>query len=254
MKGALQSELIKLKYSGLLWLSTLGTLITNVMMALLAILLPTISINGLSYEIDVTKSWQNWIEFHYQGITPMLLPMYLVILCALSILMENRSNTWKNLYTLPIRKSTIYLSKLLVVLILFAGSHLMFVLVLVFIPFITGMDLTSNPFPSYFIFQLYAGTIVSSMGILGLVYLSSYYVKSFVFPLAVGIIGFVLAQLMMDYGYSAQWFPFAQPFLTTATILEMSYFPWMVSFYSLLFFIIITFLGSFYSRYRKTRA
>lgn len=235
----LRAELIKLKHSGMFWLSTAGTVFTNLMMAVIPFNFPIVS----EYlEMDPLGSWEGWIKFHYLGILPMLLPMYLVILCALALLMENRAGSWKLLYALPAQKAVVYLSKLKVVALVFAFSHLLFLVLLVIIPFLTGTSFTSTGVPAPILLKLAFGTIVSCMGILSLVYLISYFTRSLVFPLAVGILGFVLAQLIEDYNLGGSYFPFSWPTLTINSIFqgEMA---WTTLLVSIGFMTVVTFTG-----------
>jgi len=245
----IQAELIKLKYSGVLWLSTVGTLFTNLMMAVIPFNFPIVS----EYlEMNPVESWEGWIRFHYLGILPMLLPMYLVILCALSLLTENRSKSWKMLYTLPASKSIIYLGKLKIVALVFTFSHLFFLSLMVIIPFLVGPSFISDELPVAFLLKLAFGTIVSCMGILGLVYLISYFFRSFVLPLAVGILGFVLAQLIEDYNLGGAYFPFSWPALTIDSLFQHQS-AWWFLLVSLLFFVAITMLGALLARQDRTK-
>ena len=236
----LRAEIIKLKYSGMFWLSTAGTVFTNLMMAIIPFNLPIVS----EYlEMDPLGSWEGWIKFHYLGILPMLLPMYLVILCALALLMENRSNSWKVLYALPVPKAVVYLSKLKVVSLVFAFSHLVFLILLVLIPFLVGTSFTNTELPAFLILRLAFGTLLSCMGILSLVYLISYFSRSFVMPLAVGILGFVLAQLIKDYNLGGAYFPFSWPSLTIDSIFQHEM-AWGTLLVSILFLAVMTFVGA----------
>ena len=246
----LLAELIKLKYSGMFWLSTVGTVFTNLMMAIIPFNFPIVS----EYlEMDPLGSWEGWIKFHYLGILPMLLPMYLVILCALALLVENRSNAWKLLYALPVPKALVYLSKLKVVALVFAFSHLLFLILLVIIPYLTGTSFTNTGLPAFLLLQLAFGTIVSCMGILSLVYLISYFARSLVLPLAVGILGFVLAQLIEDYNLGGAYFPFSWPSLTIDSVFrnEMALDTLLIS---LLFLSVITFIGTILANRDRTKS
>ena len=79
--------------------------------------------------------------------------------------------------------------------------------------------------------------------ILGLVYLISFFSKSFVLPLAVGILGFVIAQLLRDYGIDSTFFPFSWPVSFADDLLGGQGFVLAYLVYSLVFFGIITLIG-----------
>jgi hypothetical protein len=234
--------MIKLKYSGVLWLATAGTIITNLLFALAAFYLPTLSEQIISNPLT---DWNTWIEFHYQGIMTMLLPMFLVILCALSVLQENRSDMWKVLYALPFNKGIIYLSKLKVIILLFVLSHFLFILLMMIFPSILEPSLISESIPMSGVFNLFIGTIISSLGILGLVFWVSYYSRSFVLPLAVGILGFVVARLLRENGLNGEFFPFAYPVICVESIISQKDHQTTIYLYSLLWFAFITTIGTF---------
>jgi hypothetical protein len=245
----LRAELIKLKHSGMFWLSTVGTVFTNLMMAVIPFNFPIVS----EYlEMAPLGSWEGWIKFHYLGILPMLLPMYLVILCALALLMENRASSWKLLYALPVPKAVVYLSKLKVVAMVFAFSHLLFLVLLVVIPFLTGTSFAGTGVPAQMLLKLAFGTIVSCMGILSLVYLISYFTRSLVFPLAVGILGFVLAQLIKDYNLGGAYFPFSWPTLTIDSVF-LGGMAWTTLLVSIVFLSVVTFLGVILANRDRTK-
>jgi len=221
------------------WLATAGTVFTNLMMAVIPFNFPIVS----EYlEMDPLGSWEGWIRFHYLGILPMLLPMFLVILCALAILAENRAKAWKMLYALPAPKAAVYFSKLKVVGVVFAFSHLFFLVLLALIPLIAGPSFANSNMPVALLLKLGFGTIVSCMGILSLVYLISYFSRSFVLPLAVGILGFVLAQLIRDYNLGGAYFPFSWPTRTLDSIF-LDKPDWSTLMISVLFLVVTTFLG-----------
>jgi hypothetical protein len=241
------AEGIKLKHSGVFWLSTAGTLFTNLMMGLIPFNFPIIA----DYlEMDPVGSWEGWIRFHYLGILPMLLPMFLVILCALSILTETRSGSWKMLYSLPIPRSLIYLSKLKVIALVFTFSHILFLLVMSVIPLIVGLDF--EYFPIILLIKLAIGTILSCMGILGILFLVAYYSRSLILQLAVGILGFVLAQLIRDYQLGGEYFPFSWPSLTiTAVFDKVSIFKYLAL--SMACFLIATIGGMWWTKKDRTK-
>jgi len=245
-----QAEAIKLKNSGMLWLSTVGTLFTNLMMAVIPFNFPIIS----EYlDMDPMGSWEGWIRFHYLGILPMLLPMYLVILSALSLLTENRSRSWKMLYALPVSKAIIYISKLNVIALVFAFSHLLFLVLMVLVPIITGPSFASGELPLILLLKLAFGTILSCMGILSLVYLVSYFTRSFVLPLAVGILGFVLAQLIKDYNLGGSYFPFSWPSLTIEALFQHE--PvWQLILVSVVFMLLVTLVGVMMAKWDRTKS
>ena len=250
MIRSISAEIIKVRRSGLIWLATLGTLIVNSIFAILALYYPDIFIDSSQYP----NVWYSWITFHYQGILGLLLPMYLVIICALSINLENRNETWRLLYVQPVPKYLLYLAKLFTVTWIFIMSHLFFLLLLAAAPAILQVfwdkptfhykDLPIGLLISYFI-----RTILSSFGIIGLVFFISFFSRSFIFPLACGILGFVLASVLLDASGYPAWFPFAYPALNLSLKdqLFMDEKLWMINLYSVLYYLFFLAGGIYFS-------
>jgi ABC-2 type transport system permease protein len=209
MRNAIHNEILKLKFSGVLWLSTIGTLITNLIFVGL-----TFSLQFLNTEYlpaDPTISWETWVAFHYSGILPMLLPMYLVILCALSVNIEDRNGMWKVLLNLPIPLRNVYAAKLLVTTAVYMLSHLLFVLLLILLPYLFRLEFINDAVPYTQIMNFLLSTLISPLGIIGLVFATSFLSRNFVLPLAVGILGFVTASLLGQLNLNTNIFPFSLP-------------------------------------------
>ncbi len=247
---AISAEIIKIRRSGLVWLASLGTIIVNMIFALLAFYYPQIFIDDSHYQ----NVWFSWIDFHYQGILGLLLPMYLVIICALSINLENRNGTWLSLYVLPVPKHIIYLSKLVTVTCIFILSHFLFLVLLLLSPLViqafrNDLNFIFQEIPLAVLGSFFIRTIVSSFGIIGLVFFISYFSRSFIFPLVFGIIGFVIANLLLDQFGFTEWFPFAYPalnlFSDNSLIIEHKL--WVIKLFSILYFVLFTGIGIYFS-------
>ncbi len=252
LRVCLHNELIKLKRSGIFWLSTVGSVLTNLIFIGTALLLTVVDSELITG--NAMESWTSWINFHFSGILPMLLPMYLVILCALAVNQERRNRTWKVLALLPVQPPMIYLSKLLIVTLVFALSHLIFVVLMVILPYVFQFSWISESAPFGRVLLLFGSTVLTSLGTISLVYLVSYFSKNFVLPLAVGILGFVLSQLLHDNGISAWYFPFALPIEAMDEIAATSTFPLTLSFISVGFFILLILLGMQQAKSRYPRS
>ncbi len=199
-------ELIKIRWTGLFWLLTFGTVAVNISFAVLAHLLPQDL--GISSPVS---DWTSWISFHYQGILGLLLPMFLVIICALSNLLEERNETWKLLHTLPVSKPDLYLSKVLALTLSFVNAHMAFVALMILLPILTALPFSLSELPVAMVGRLFIITIATSLPIIGLMFLISYVSRLFMIPLLVGIMGFVLAQFLYDFELTHSYFPFAFP-------------------------------------------
>ncbi len=245
-----RAEILKLKNSGMLWLATVGCLLCNVILAGTGYYLSHTEVALI--EIEPINDWESWISWHYKGVSPMLLPMFLVILCALSISLEQRANTWKLLYSLPIPASSIYLMKSLAITLLFASSHLLFAILMVLSPPLLGFAFGARP-PIQLVFSLYTATVISSLGILGLVYFVSYFSNRFILPLAIGILGFVFAQLLIDNQIEVWWLPFANPASSINGIIDDALSDYLAMINSVLVFLLFSIGGMVNARRKVIR-
>lgn len=208
----LKAEVLKSRNSMAVWLSLVGTA------ANLLIFLGLHLLGGQVAGGFAASDWRQYIINHYDGIAFMMLPLYVIILCSLVFLMENRSAMWVQLRALPISPRQVYLGKLGFLLLLFLAAHLLFIIGMVLTGFLYGFlrpetELMGSLPPPGLIAELAARTFLSILGLMGLHAWLSLRFRAFIVPLLIGILGYVVAGLL---GTDWQWQflnPYAPGFL-----------------------------------------
>lgn len=151
--------------------------------------------------------WKHLWSSAWESMAVFLLPLGAVLLTSLLTQLEFKNNTWKQVHTLPLRLSTIYFTKLSVILVMLLQFILLFtvgVLISGYLPaLLTGTKIQALSFSligqflnedlSYFICLL---PIVVSQ------YTISLFYKNFLVPVGIGFIGWVSALSMLSWRYA----------------------------------------------------
>ncbi len=217
---AYQVELIKIKNSFALWLVVLG-----------AAFIPFFFILNIIYQWKdyLPKSGENpWNEYFrkgFNGVHFIFLPLLIVLLIALLLNIEHKSNTWKHIFVLPISKTKIFLSKYLVLISLVL---IFYFLMLIF--FLSGgllLSLWKSEFnflifkPSYYYNSVPSGiasfivkSFISVLGIIAIHFWLSFRLKNLILNIGIGLAGVVIAVSMyIGHWESIIYLPYASTVL-----------------------------------------
>ncbi len=251
---ATHSELLKTKRTASFWLSVAG-----------AALIPAlffVAYVSKSETMSVAMKANPWVSHFSTGwkvMSPLLFPMYIILICTLVTHIEFRNNTWKQVFAAPIPIGTIYLSK-------FVAIHLMiilcFVLFNVFM-LLSGMGINlirpdftflNRAVDWRFMFQLNVKMYVSILGISGLMYWAALRFKNFIAPLGIGLALLTVSLIALSYKWEyVALLPFAQPHLTLESAGKSGPFLQAAAVNSLLSCVAFTLLGWADLRFRKER-
>lgn len=137
-----------------------------------------------------------------------LLPMGVVLATSLITQIEYKNNTWKQLHTTPLSLTTIFFSKLAVIIVMMVQFFVLFNIGVYLSAVIPYLLVSGVPYPkaplsySYFLEQnlLY---FIDCLPIVALQYLMSLKYKNFLVPVGVGFVFWVgaLASLSWKHGY-----------------------------------------------------
>lgn len=199
-----QSEWLKTKRSLASWLVIVGGFFIPLIILAGRMLYP----EKLLKEHPSPLFWENLLRQSWQLMALFLLPMGVILATSLITQIEYRNNTWKQLHTTPQRLSTIFWSKLCVILVMMVqffvlfhiGMYLSGVLPAVFF---TRLDYPKKAFPFLHFFKTGSYFFIDCLPIVALQYLISLQFRNFMVPLGVGI-GVLLAALFAvewEYGY-----------------------------------------------------
>jgi lantibiotic transport system permease protein len=172
----------------------------------------------------------------------LFLPLLTGILAAYVCRYEHQFGGWKQLLSLPVTRSRVFLSKYFVVMLLIAFVQLM---LLVGLYGIGLMKSFTDPFPMDILWKSILGGWVACLPLVALQLWASIAWSSFGAPLALNVI-FTLPNILVanseTYG---PWYPWAQPLLSMIPNVGGNYGAFYVSSETLLFVIFGSFLVFF---------
>ncbi len=172
----------------------------------------------------------------------LFLPLLTGILAAYVCRYEHQFGGWKQLLSLPVTRSRVFLSKYIVVMMLIAFIQLMLLAGLYGIGFIKNF---TDPFPMDILWKSILGGWVACLPLVALQLWVSIAWSSFGAPLALNVI-FTLPNILVanseTYG---PWYPWAQPLLSMIPKVEGNYGTFYVSPETLFYVIIGSFLVFF---------
>lgn len=148
-----------------------------------------------------------------------LLPLYIVLVTSFVVQVEHRAGGWQLLLSLPIHRSTVYFSKLFLIIGIVLGCYGIFIL----LSLGTG-TITQLVYPHLSFFRYTppwettldrAGrSFFSTLGLLALQYWISLRFKNFVLPLGIGIAGTISGMIVIHHWKGQDFYWYAQPALS----------------------------------------
>ena len=215
LRGALIADALKLK----------GTAALRLVLGLAT--LPVLVIFLVFYFRGATlleagqSPWVPYLHNAWRTEATLLLPLFIVLLTSLVVQVEHRANAWKHLHTQPITRGVLFCSKLLVLLglsLLAQGLHAALLLLTGWLLQATRPELGFQHYTAPLaavgtaVLRIYVGTA----GILAVQYVASLAWRSFVGPVALGLVGTVLALTVLRLVH-ADLLPYGAPLLTFRT-------------------------------------
>lgn len=212
--SSFRSEVYKSRKTAAFWGAILFPLIIVLAIGIGFFLKTTHPING--------NGFSHWMHFINQLLAIMgiiIVPIYSILVAYSVNNIEHSSDMWKSLFSLPVKKASLYGGKV---------AYAIFLLFITFLCFglftlIAGHLLSlAKPdifyFDQYnitsFVFSLQLKLFLSAMGILALQFVMSIIWKDFLKPMGIGFLGLILGSLLaiskMEYVFL---FPYSQPAL-----------------------------------------
>ncbi len=199
-----QSEWLKTKRSLALWIVIIGGFFTPAIVTVARIIqyktLPSIYVSDDFWKLLWQNSWESMAIF--------LLPLGVILTTSLITQIEYKNNTWKQLHTLPLSLTTIFFSKLAVIVVMMLGFFVLFnfgIYLSALVPFliINGVSYPKTPIPYESFLEQDLMYFIDCLPIVALQYLISMQYKDFLVPVGTGFIFWVgaLASLGWKYGY-----------------------------------------------------
>jgi thiol-disulfide isomerase/thioredoxin len=211
--SAFRAEWLKLKRSGIFWLC-MGT-------AAFIPIITTIAYIFINNNDPVSDAWQTLIKNNLENFTGFFFPLFLVITTVRIVYMEHRSDTWKLMETQPVSRLSLYLVKYEVAILVSLLSLIcLFLFSLVSGVIVTFARPTANFSKSSIDWghslSLLLRYWVSSFGIIAVIYFFALLIKSFAWPMIIGLIAIIVGSMLAGF-HVLTWFPFAALVLTSAS-------------------------------------
>ncbi len=235
-----KTEWLKLKGSGIFWL----TLIMSAFIPVLFTIAKLLQDGSTIVSLTAMNPWKEQINNCFQGFGSFFFPIFLTLVVIRLTQMEHRGGGWKLIETQPVSKSALYLGKFsMSVLISFfcIASLVLFSLL--------GGVLTMLIKPEYGfskaiipvagIASIGFRLFISGLGILAIQFLFSVVISGFLGPFGIGLAATVAGSILTAFG-KAQWWPWAAPAQTinnlngSATGKFLLHFEWLSIFWMLL--------------------
>ncbi|MEO6070196.1 MAG: ABC transporter permease [Chitinophagaceae bacterium] len=210
-----QSELLKTKRTAAFWLSLIG-----------AAFIPAIFF--LVYVFNSKKMilqfkmmpWEQHFGQGWSSLNSFLLPMYIILICAMIPQIEYKNNTWKQVFSSPQSIANIYFSKFLTVHLLILLALLLFnlfMLLAAIVPnfFYKGFPFLHTKIDWAYLLRLNLRSYISLLGISAIQFWLSLRFKSFIGPVGIGLALLIGAIIATGFGWEhISKIPYAHPVMT----------------------------------------
>lgn len=197
----LKGEYLKSKGTILFWLVFLG-----------GILVPTISFcvqlfKPLFFISRAQDPWGALIGDIFSIAIPLLLPFFIILFVVLNFNIDHKANAWKKLFVVPHHRATIYLSKVIFILIQFTFSLLMFLVAIVFYGNLLGiihpeLNFLNTTIDWGFLLKSLVKIWLGYLALVGFQVLLSFSFKNLIVPISIGLFGFISGSMLIKWEYS----------------------------------------------------
>lgn len=190
--------------------------------------------------------WVNFLSSNIQAIAFLLFPLHVILTIAINVNIEHKENSWKKLFVLPIKRESVYVSKLIFILFQIVVSLLIFSVCLFLFGALLGLFHQELKFLSYtpdFLChsKLMVRLFVSILGIFSVQFVLSLFFKNIIIPISIGMFLTIVASLITSGWQYSIYFPYSFPmwfFLNSNQLLEGN----IETYYSLTISEIVSFL------------
>ncbi len=202
--NSLQSEWLKKRRSLASWLVIVGGFFVPAIIIVARI----IKHSGLQAVYSAESFWEkHWIN-SWESMALFLLPIGVMMATSLIVQIEYKNNTWKQLHTTPLSLTTIFVSKLIVIIVMMFQFFLLFNLGLYLSAIIPYLLFADVPYPKESIPVMYfaretAYYFIDCLPIIALQYLISLKYENFLVSIGTGLLLWIgaLGSLIWKYGY-----------------------------------------------------
>jgi len=199
-----QSEWLKTKRSLAFWMVVIGGFFTP----LIIIVARLVNYAKLAEIYSAENFWDLLWKNSWESVAIFFLPLGAILSTSLVAQIEYKNNTWKQLHALPLSYTTIFFSKLAVILVLMLQFFVLFnigIYLAAVVPYmlVSGTPYPSQPLPYEHFLRENALYFLDTLPIVALQYLIALRFKNFLVPVGLGFVFWVgsLAALSWKFGW-----------------------------------------------------
>ena len=199
-----QSEWLKIKRSLAFWMVVIGGFFTPAVI----IIARLVNHSRLQEIYSAENFWNALWKSSWESVAVFFLPLGAILSTSLIAQIEYKNNTWKQLHTLPVSYTTIFFSKLAVILVLMLQFFVLFNIGIYLAAVVPYILVSGTPYPAQaFPYQIFAQEnllyFIDTLPIVALQYLIALRYKNFLVPVGLGFVFWVgsLAALSWKFGY-----------------------------------------------------
>lgn len=216
-KKVCKAEWLKLKGSGMFWLTLIMAAFIPAIFTIVGLFVTESAIPDVN-----SNPWKDIIRNCFGGFGGFFFPIFLSLVVIRLTQMEHRGGGWKLIETQPISKSSLYLGKFsmsVVVAFLCITALVIFSLLsgLIIMLVKSGSGYSKSPIPFTFILGLSFRLLISGLGILGIQYLFSVVISGFLGPFGIGLAATITGSILLGLG-KVPWWPYSAPGLTITNV------------------------------------
>jgi len=206
-------ELSKTRRTAAFWITLAGAAFIPIIIFITYISRPDVFIKQLQPNVCVAHINHTW-----QGASIFLLPMYIILVTSLTVQIEYRNNTWKQVYTSPRRYADIYFSKFIVIHLLILGCFFCFNLFQLVSGYATAAINSNYAFfstavPWKVMLNDTSRLYVAILGITSIQYWLSLRLRNFIAPVGIGL-ALLITGLILNNWDKLYYYPYAYTILT----------------------------------------
>lgn len=252
------AEKSKSKKTFALWMTILGALLVPMVCFLICYFrwkhfLPQIEENA----------WIKYTSFNFSFSAGLLFPFLVILFVAFNLNLEYKADSWKKLYTIPIRKETLFWGRFLFLAFQLLSCILIFSFGLLVSGLILGLvrpelELFIQTFDLIWFVKLMASLFISMLGILTIQLILCIIFNNMILPITIGIM-FIIISLVISYGWKyAMLEPYAFPILLSYSIDKRVVLPLLFGFrltqiLSILYFVVFSLIGMVYYKNKNIK-
>lgn len=151
--------------------------------------------------------WQLLWKSSWESMAIFLLPMGTILATSLVTQIEYGNNAWKQLHALPLDLSTIFISKLAVILLMLAQFLLLFnigIYLSALVPYLLLSDVPypAGPFPAMPFLRETGLYFIACLPIVAMQYLISLHFRNYLVPIGIGFLCWLAALAALPWRYN----------------------------------------------------